>query len=170
MLPTGYVNLFRTPELVVGRFSGAPRRVSPPSLSQFKYFTRVKVSTGDSMFLFGICPCFFWFSPWHTIDISWPMGTDLCFLKSETEKSDTPEPRAAEKSDEFQSYCRFESGGPPVSLILEPGSAAITKKRIPGGHAIGHFLCPPRNPVREISDERPLYSPERPGYSPEPSL
>ena len=127
-------------------------------------------SSGDSRFLFGICPCFFWFSPWHTIDISWPMGPDLCFLKSETEKSDTPEPRAAEKSDEFQSYCRFESGGPPVSLILEPGSAAITKKRIPGGHAIGHFLCPPRNPVREISDERPLYSPERPGYSPEPSL
>ena len=56
-------------------------------------------STGDSRFLFGICPCFFWFSPWHTIDISRPMGTDLCFLTSETEKSDTPEPRAAEKSE-----------------------------------------------------------------------
>ena len=72
------------------RSSGRVRRSSRKSRCGRSGSCWAGPSAGDSMFLFGICPCFFWFSPWHTIDISWPMGTDLCFLKSETEKSDTP--------------------------------------------------------------------------------
>ena len=50
-------------------------------------------------FSLGSAHVFSGFLPGHTTDISWPMGPDLCFLKCETEKSDTPEPRAAEKSE-----------------------------------------------------------------------
>ena len=87
-------------------------------------------------YLVGSDRFFFCFLPRHSIDISWCVRPDLCFLKCDTEKPDMPVKKKKKARRDLGVW-----GLAPSFFSSDTGSAATRKKNHHGRRRLDETTC-----------------------------